>query len=109
VVILSAHGLGYSYGRGGRALDGVDLEVEAGSRVALVGPNGAGKSTLLRALAGALRPGAGRVELDGRPIERVGLRERAGLLSFVASGDRGAPLTARRVIELGRQIGRAHV
>ena len=109
MVILSARGLSYAYGRSGRrggrrrALDGVDLDVEAGARVALVGPNGAGKSTLLRALAGALRPGSGRVELDGRPIERVPLRERAGLLSFVASGDRGAPLTARRVIELGRR------
>jgi molybdenum ABC transporter ATP-binding protein len=44
----------------------VELDVEAGSCVALVGPSGAGKSTVLRAIAGLHRPEAGRIALDGQ-------------------------------------------
>lgn len=49
-------------------IDGLDLEVPAGSFTVVVGPNGCGKSTLLRALARTLRPRAGEVLLDGRPV-----------------------------------------
>ena len=52
--------------RGGRRLvDGLDLAVCAGEAIELVGPNGSGKTTLLRALAGLVRPEAGRVETPG--------------------------------------------
>jgi energy-coupling factor transport system ATP-binding protein len=71
------------YARGGiRALDGVDLAVGDGERVALVGQNGSGKTTLARHLNGLLRPTSGRVLLDGhdaasqtvaRLARRVGL------------------------------------
>ncbi|MFV2103805.1 thiol reductant ABC exporter subunit CydC [Micromonospora sp. LOL_024] len=50
------------------ALDGFDLAVPAGRRVAVVGPSGAGKSTLSAVLTGAVRPDAGRVTLDGRDV-----------------------------------------
>ena len=49
------------------ALDDVDLDVRAGEVCALVGQNGAGKSTLMAVLAGALRPDAGSLVLDGIP------------------------------------------
>jgi len=48
--------------RGGRSvIDGLSFRIEAGQALVLTGPNGSGKSTLLRALAGYLRPAAGRV------------------------------------------------
>jgi branched-chain amino acid transport system ATP-binding protein/branched-chain amino acid transport system permease protein len=78
---LSARGLRKRYG-GVRALDGLDLEVEAGETVALVGANGSGKTTALRALAGALSLDAGEVTLDGRPLAGLGLEglARAGIV-----------------------------
>jgi branched-chain amino acid transport system ATP-binding protein len=51
------------------ALHGVSLEVKRGEIVALVGANGAGKSTLLRAVAGLLRPAAGRIDLEGERVD----------------------------------------
>jgi branched-chain amino acid transport system ATP-binding protein len=50
----------------------VDLEVGEGEIVALVGSNGAGKTTLLRAISGLIRPSAGEVRFEGRPL--TGLR-----------------------------------
>jgi ABC-2 type transport system ATP-binding protein len=50
-----------------RVLDGVDLEVPAGTVVGLLGPNGAGKTTLMRIIFGVLDPQAGDVWWRGRP------------------------------------------
>jgi ribose transport system ATP-binding protein len=49
------------------ALDGVDVAVRSGEVCALVGQNGAGKSTLMGILAGALKPDAGAMRIDGAP------------------------------------------
>lgn len=50
------------------AVDDVDLDVESGHFTAILGPSGCGKTTLLRLIAGFLRPDAGTVEIDGRPV-----------------------------------------
>lgn len=48
------------------ALNGVDLEIEAGTTIGLVGANGSGKSTLLKVIGGILQPNDGFVERKGR-------------------------------------------
>jgi cobalt/nickel transport system ATP-binding protein len=64
--VLAAEGLAYSYDGGAAALDGLDLTIARGLRLALVGANGAGKTTLLLHLNGTLRPRAGSVWVKGR-------------------------------------------
>jgi ABC-2 type transport system ATP-binding protein len=59
-----------------RALDGLTLSVERGEILGLLGPNGAGKTTTFKCLLGLLRPSAGSVWFDGRPL---GVAERAAI------------------------------
>ncbi len=65
--MIRCDGLVFAYPDGTRALNGVDLEIATGERVAIVGQNGSGKSTLVRHWNGLLRPTAGTVTVDGRP------------------------------------------
>ena len=80
---VSVTGLTYAYPDGHKALDGVDLTVAAGERVALLGPNGAGKTTLMLHLNGVLTATAGTVEISGITLSRRTVREirrRVGLV-----------------------------
>ncbi|SFP23396.1 iron(III) transport system ATP-binding protein [Mesorhizobium sp. NFR06] len=54
------------------AVAGVDLQVESGSRTAIVGPSGCGKTTLLRLIAGFEAPDRGRIALDGKVLANGG-------------------------------------
>ncbi len=72
VPLVSVAGLVVRYGAI-TAVRGVDLDIHAGEAVAIVGPNGAGKSSLLSAIAGMVRPAAGSVALDGRPLAGIAL------------------------------------
>ena len=67
-VILAAMGLHYAYPGSVPALQGLDLAIPGGQRLAILGPNGAGKTTLLLHLNGTLRPDAGEVRLEARPV-----------------------------------------
>ncbi len=86
-----------------RALDGVDLEIAQGERVALIGGNGAGKSTLLRVAVGTLAPTAGTAELLGQRIaalDRMAIARRVAVVPQAAS----LPFATRveEVVALGR-------
>jgi len=65
--LLEVRGLKVSYG-GINAVKGIDLDVAEGELVTLIGANGAGKTTTLKALAGLLRPVAGRIHYNGVDI-----------------------------------------
>lgn len=80
---LALLGVAYAYPDGTRALDGIDLTVRRGERVALLGPNGAGKSTLMLHVNGVLRAGAGTIAVGGLTLEDAtvrAVRERVGLV-----------------------------
>ena len=79
---VSVCGVWAAYGERG-VLSGLDLEVSAGSLVAIAGPNGVGKSTLLKLIAGAIAPQRGTVSVDGRDVSRMSARERARLVAVV--------------------------
>ena len=66
-----------------RALDGVDLEIGAGERVALVGQNGSGKTTLVGHLNGLLRPTQGRVTIGGADAAGMTVAELAHRVGLV--------------------------
>lgn len=68
---LEAKGIRFSYGKQ-PVLDGFDLVVEPGERIALHAPSGTGKTTLCRILAGYLQPASGTVLADGAPLPRSG-------------------------------------
>jgi branched-chain amino acid transport system ATP-binding protein len=64
--LLSVQGLTVRYGLI-TALDDLSLDINKGDVISIVGPNGAGKSSLLAAIAGTVRPAAGRILFAGQP------------------------------------------
>lgn len=81
--VVDLRGLRHVYPDGHRALDGVDLHIHPGERVALLGPNGAGKTTLVLHLNGILTPTSGSVTVSGLPVERdhlLEVRRRVGVV-----------------------------
>jgi ABC-type branched-subunit amino acid transport system ATPase component len=64
---LVVEGLQAGYG-GAPIIDDISINARRGSITAIVGPNGAGKSTLLKAIAGLIRPTAGRVLVNGKDV-----------------------------------------
>ncbi|MEM8747901.1 MAG: ABC transporter ATP-binding protein [Actinomycetota bacterium] len=72
-----------AYPDGPPVLHDVDLQVPAGSTLALVGPSGAGKTTVLRLVAGLLAPSSGSIRLGGADLAAMPLDQSASLVSAV--------------------------
>ena len=67
------------------AVDGVDLQLQAGKVTALLGPNGAGKTTTVRLMLGLTRPTSGTVRLFGEDPTSPAARQRTGVMLQVAN------------------------
>ncbi len=102
------------------ALDGIDLEVPAGTFAALIGPSGCGKSTILRSIAGLQPATTGEVTIGGRAPAEIVAAHRLGvafqddaLLPWLSARDNvalafrasGRDVDARRVDELLQRVG----
>lgn len=69
---VTVTGLGHAYQDGHPVLDGVELALAPGERVALVGASGAGKTTLAKLIAGIHRPTTGTLRLGGERLDEIG-------------------------------------
>ncbi|WP_108446872.1 ABC transporter ATP-binding protein [Halomonas denitrificans] len=74
----------FRYDEGGAGVQGIDLAVPAGHTLALVGATGSGKSTLIKLLLRFHDPDAGRVTVDGQPIDAVSLASLRGAIGLVS-------------------------
>jgi ATP-binding cassette, subfamily B, bacterial len=73
----------FAYDEGPQVLHDVDLQVGAGTTLALIGPTGAGKSTVAKLIARFYDPGAGRVTLDGTDLRQVRLADLRRAMGYV--------------------------
>ncbi|MGH7772078.1 MAG: phosphonate ABC transporter ATP-binding protein [Candidatus Binatia bacterium] len=118
-----------AFGRQQVAVEGIDLEVQRGEKLALIGPSGAGKTTLFRMLNCTLRPTSGRLWVNGDEVadlhgkrlrlvrRKIGtiyqqhnLVPRLRVIHNVLSGNLGSWSTARSLLSLMRpaEIDLAH-
>jgi len=106
--MLAIENLDVFYGDA-QALDGVSLTVEQGGIVAIVGANGAGKTSLIRAIAGMVRPAAGRVMLRDANIAGLPTHKICDLgIGQVAEGRQVFPtMTVLENLEMGALLPRA--
>jgi ABC-2 type transport system ATP-binding protein len=102
---IEAAGLAKAYGTT-RALDGLDLRVEAGAILGMLGPNGAGKTTTVRVLSTLLRPDRGSARVAGYDVvtEAVQVRKRIGLTGQYSALDES--LTGRANLIMVGQLCR---
>ncbi|HEU4407502.1 MAG TPA: cysteine peptidase family C39 domain-containing protein [Polyangiaceae bacterium] len=99
---IALRGVALRHARGARpVLEGVDLEIAAGERVAVVGPSGSGKSTLAMVLCGLIPPTAGRVLLDGEDLAGLDPAEVRARVAFVPPEAGHFDGTVRENVALG--------
>ncbi|MEU9358804.1 ABC transporter ATP-binding protein [Streptomyces sp. NPDC048301] len=102
--VVKARGLVKRYGTK-TAVDGLDLEIAAGTVTAVLGPNGAGKTTTVEICEGYLRPDAGSVRVLGLdPVaDASALRPRIGVML-----QSGGVYSGARAVEMLRHVAKLH-
>jgi len=117
---IELRGVRFAYDEEHAVLDGIDLHVCAGERVALVGASGSGKSTVTRMVHRLLDPDEGQVLVDGHDVRRVTLRSLRGQVgaafeesflfsdSIAANIAYGRPDATREQVEEAARVAGAH-
>lgn len=101
-MILEGRDLTIGY-RGRTVGAGLSLALVPGRTLALLGPNGGGKTTLLKTLLGLIPPLAGEVRLEGEPLARMPVRERARRMAYVPQVHLGTfGFSVAEVVLMGR-------
>ena len=91
-------------GSEGSALSGVDMEIAAGEKVALIGGTGSGKSTLVRLLTGLSAPTEGELLFDGKPVSEISEQRIRDNVSCVLQKDTIFSGTIGENVAAGRQV-----
>lgn len=94
----------FAYGDGPYVLDGVNLAIQAGEKVALVGASGGGKSTLVQVLLGLYPPLFGEIKFDQVPVSRIGMEVVREHVACVLQHPALFNDTVRMNLTLGREV-----
>jgi phosphonate transport system ATP-binding protein len=105
-VSVSLEQVVFVHPNGTRAVNGVNLSVGAGERVAVIGPSGAGKTTLLRLVATALRPTSGTLDVFGEDPWRLDRGELRRMRSRIGMVHQAPPIPARQRVVTAVLAGR---
>ena len=103
-VSVQVENIKFAYGDGPYVLDGVNLEIQAGEKVALVGASGGGKSTLVQVLLGLYPPLFGEIKFDNVPVSRIGMEVVREHVACVLQHPALFNDTVRMNLTLGREV-----
>ena len=108
-VFLKIEGLTKVFG-GLKALEGLEVFVEAGKVASLIGPNGAGKTTFFNCITGVIPPSSGTISFRGRPIGRLAPSEitRRGIARTFQNIRLFSEMTVLENVMVGRYVRSAH-
>ncbi|UNK17245.1 ABC transporter ATP-binding protein/permease [Paenibacillus sp. N3/727] len=100
---IEINNLTYTYaGQSTPVLNGINLRIKSGEKIAIVGANGAGKSTFVKCLLGLYMPDEGTIHFDGINIREINLESMRNRVSVVFQDFMKYQLTARENIAMGR-------
>ncbi len=106
---LRLQDISFAYGSGPQVLNGVNLEVRAGEKVAFVGASGGGKTTLVQIILGLYPVTSGTVSFDGVPVQEIGMDVVRDHVATVLQHPALLNDTVRINLNLGREIDDAQL